>query len=37
MDIKNEEINNYDKLFDIEIPEEKYIKEIIEKINGLIS
>ena len=32
MDIKNEEIKNYVKLFDIEIPEEKDIKEIIEKI-----
>ena len=34
IDIKNEEIKNYDKLFDIEIPEEQDIKEIIEKIKG---
>ena len=33
IDIKKED--NYDKLFDIEIPEEKYINDIIEKIKNL--
>ena len=32
IDIKNEEIHNYDKIFDIDIPKEEDINEIIEKI-----
>ena len=35
IDIKNEENSNYDKIFDIEIPEEKNIDDIVEKIKGL--
>jgi len=35
IDIINKEIENFDKLFDIEIPEEKYINNIIEKIQNL--
>ena len=35
IDLKNEEINDYYKLLDIEIPEEKNINEIIEKIKYL--
>ena len=35
IDIKKENSENYDKLFDTEIPEEKYFDDLIEKIKNL--
>ena len=35
INLENEKLKNYDKLFDIEIPEEKNINDVVEKIKSL--